>query len=329
MATGKAPQRTGFQWVLRGALLAAVLFGLGVGVDWEKSLVILQDIPMIRLGGILAAYALTHSLRVVRFALLLKTWDLRTVVSVTSLHVFYLRVLPFRSGELAYAFLLRGTHLGTGSDGVAHLTLTRLLDIGVVLLLGGWGVATLEGSPHLMLWGWGMGLSGGLLLLMTGFGLGDFFCWLAARIQRHPALLSGRLRPFSAIAEKLASEAGQSLKTMDSGSTLGCTGLTLLLWFSAFFVMALCMGAVDDSLSLAQLLVGGSLTTVSSFVPIGLVGTFGLLEAGWTVGFVAAGAPLVEAATAGLVYSIMTLIGAITFALLAPLWKRETPNRSK
>lgn len=97
----------------------------------------LKDVPpgLVLLG--FAFYALSYLFRALRFKVLLqKDISLRLLFNIVSVHTMWTNLLPFRTGELSYLYLLKKKG-GTESymTGVPSLILSRVFDLVAILTL--------------------------------------------------------------------------------------------------------------------------------------------------------------------------------------------------
>ncbi len=107
------------------------------------------------------------------------------------------------------------------------------------------------------------------------------------------------------------------------------TLLTLVQWlltFGAFFAI---MRAFYMPVSLAQTTLGSTASVVTGFLPIGGIGSFGTLEAGWALGFVLVGLDQTRAITSGFgvsfsTFSYVALLGLLGWIGLWMIRKKET-----
>ena len=89
-------------------------------LDWQWAL------------GAVIPYTLVYLARALRFWILTDGARYGEWLAITALHGFFLRIMPFRTGELAYAMLVRRSGLAELGQAVVWLLLLRLLDAGVV-----------------------------------------------------------------------------------------------------------------------------------------------------------------------------------------------------
>lgn len=313
--TPKSPEFGRTQWA-RIALFLAVVAGLFLGIDPDEIGAQLAQASFQEIGWFFLAYSGVQFLRCLRFYALNPAFQLGTLFSVSALHVFYLRILPLRAGEVAYALLLKRANMGTQGEGLAHLALTRILDMGLVGAAGllGWTLSSLGSSNQ------ALQVAAGILTLLA---LSSFFVL--------PRLFNGAHRLMVGLSSrapvglsKLLSKGGVALEEAAQCAThlpprriVLATLVSLGLWACAFLVMKIALEMVGVSIPSGSLLLAGSATVVASFIPIGLIGTFGVLETGWMLGFGAVGVSTSESLASAVLYSAFTLAAAIVYALVA------------
>ena len=94
-------------------------------------------------------------------------------------------------------------------------------------------------------------------------------------------------------------------------ASLACWALT----YSVFLVL---MRAFGLPVNVSQIVLGATGGVISGFLPIGGIGSFGTLEAGWTLGFVLVGLTRSQAVTSGFGVSLVTF--AYTGIMAAIAW---------
>jgi uncharacterized membrane protein YbhN (UPF0104 family) len=300
--------------LLKALLFAGVLYGCTAHLEWEKVETFLGETTWSEFWLIMGIYGVVQALRTLRFYALAPEVPFFQLLLVSTLHVFYLRVLPFRTGELAYAVLLKRSALGSAGKGVAHLAFTRFQDMAVVAsiaLVGGFlfGGDSYE-SP--LYWLAGIIITGSVVTL---YFLPQILNTFSKFVGRSLVMAPTPIRPFLRSIEGYLKDAAEQVGALPVMSLLSSTALTLALWAAAFGVMYTSMLAIGFDPPLGMLLLAGSVTIVASFVPVGLIGTFGVLEAGWVLGFTSTGATPEEAVAGAIVYSLTTLAGAGLLAL--------------
>jgi len=92
---------------------------------------------------------------------------------------------------------------------------------------------------------------------------------------------------------------------------------SLLIWSSLYLVFIALGRAMGLRFTLGQFLIGASAAIFGTMLPVGGVGHFGGLEAGWTLGLLAVGASSSEAASSAIVVSVMTTFFALSIATVS------------
>ena len=269
-----------------------------------------------------AWYLLTNVLRSYRFAALMGIpgvlRPLRLLPDMIALS-FLNNVLPARSGELSFPYLMRRRHGIPVGDGLAFLLVARVFDLTAVSSL--FVMFALREQSRLIpaarpaVMGAGLLLLPVLLLLAGLPWLGDWGVrageWalghlgLADRKGGRWLLGHGR-RAVAAMA-----------RVHDPGlygrvflwSVLGW--LTTFAWFAAF------LQAIHTPASYSLVVVGAAFAALSKAIPFVTVGGFGAHEAGWTLGFQLGGMPLETAVASGFAVNILTLLASLAAGMAA------------
>ena len=106
-------------------------------VEVQEIVTSLKDVPphLVLIGFFF--YALSYLFRALRFRVLLqKAIGLGTLFNIVAVHTMWTNLLPFRTGELSYLYLLKKKG-GVGSylTGVPSLVLARVFDLVAISVL--------------------------------------------------------------------------------------------------------------------------------------------------------------------------------------------------
>lgn len=268
----------------------------------------------------LCMWVVLYMARALRFVLLAPRTPFATMLCVAAVHNLLLRLLPMRTGELAYAFLVRRAGTAGLGESLLGLVLLRLLDSTVVVLV--FSAALALDSGGLYRGDRGLGLLAAALA--AGLGLGMIF--LLA-----PSLRLG-LRGLRQLARGLGLDGKplyiRGLDALDQAVTafgqvrprvlVLLAGATLCVWAMTFGAFGVLMQAFGVPVNLPQVILGSTLGIVTAFLPLSGIGSFGTLEAGWTLGFVLVGVDRGAAVASGFGISIMTFLYAAMLGL--PAW---------
>lgn len=155
-------------WVIGGALLAAVLVTVQVTVGWRTLLSPWPALSPLLLVGLFALSALSYALRAVRVYDYFRprfAGCFPTVLRLSVLHNAANNLLPMRAGEMVFPWLMRH-YFGHGFlDAAAALLWIRLLDLHFLGLVGIF-ILHLR-SPSLIWWVAGALWVAGLVLPVT------------------------------------------------------------------------------------------------------------------------------------------------------------------
>ena len=265
----------------------------------------------------LGSWIVVYIIRTFRFILIAPRTPYATMLGITSVHNFLLRLLPLRTGELSYAFLVRRAGTAGLGESLLGLMLLRAMDATCVVVLFTAALA-LHSGVYMADRRLGIIAAGATALLggVVAFSLARLLR-LALRLGRGllEAVGLGR-RPGVQRALARVGESVAAVEAIRGGTLLRIAGISLVQWlltFAAFFVI---MRAFSMPVGIAQTVLGSTAAVVTGFLPIGGIGSFGTLEAGWALGFVLVGLDRERAVASGFGVSITTFTYAAVLGLL-------------
>jgi uncharacterized membrane protein YbhN (UPF0104 family) len=285
-------------------------------------------------GSLLAAglgfWVVIYVGRACRFVLLAPRTPFATMLAITAVHAFLLRLLPLRTGELAYAFLVRRAGSAGLGESLIALLLVRILDSTCVVILFAVALAFHQGT---YLGDRQLGIAAASVAALLGAAL---VAALPTLLRAGLALSRGaaRLLRLTARLGRLLDKGGEAVAAfarVRRGTVLAVAGLSMLLWlltFGAFFAI---MRAFLMPVDVAQTVLGSTAAVVTGFLPIGGIGSFGTLEAGWALGFALVGLDRTRAIASGFGVSITTfgygaVLGLLGWIGLQALGRRPPPR---
>ena len=311
-------RRTLLKRATLGVLITgAFLFVLSRFVDWPQLVALFRNSQPRWLLGAVGFYVAIYFVRGLRFYLLARGTTLVTMLCITCVHNFLLRLLPMRTGDLSYAILLKRAGIAGLGEGVLSLILLRLLDAGAVVVLFGITLAVNRGvylgDP-----------TPGFIAAAVVFALGVIgvvsFNRLLRLGQRALSAVARLLhldrRPKVHRALERLGEEIQAFARIPLPVLLQITAATAVQWLLNFAIIFAIMRAFSVEVSIAQAVLGGTAAVVSAFLPIGGIGSFGALEAGWSLGFALVGLDPSVAVASAFGFSIVTFIYAGSFGLI-------------
>jgi len=308
-------------WLLRIVLGLAITVGLVTFllqyVDPRQVGAMLgrMDLALGLLG--LGIWVLVYVVRSLRFVLLAPRTPYPTMLCIAAVHNFFLRVLPLRTGELSYAFLVKRAGTAGLGESLVGLLLLRAIDATTVIVLF---TVTLSLHKDVYLGDRRLGIvvaaAGAAVGIVVVAVMGRLLRLLLHLLEGAARLLRLSRRPS---VERTLTRIGASVEWCASirPSLLVRISLaSLLLWlltYSAFFAI---MRSFSMPVGVAQTVLGSTAGVVTGFLPIGGIGSFGTLEAGWAGGFVLVGLARPQAVASGFGVSIVTLGYAVLLGLL-------------
>ena len=307
--------------LVRGAIGLVVTVGLVWVlfryVDWPEVWGVLRRVGPRHAALGLGIYLLLYLVRGYRFWLLAPRTPFPVMMCITAVHNVLLRLLPMRTGDFSYAILVKRAGTAGLGESLIDVLLLRLLDTTAVVALF---AATLALNPGLFR------ASVPITLAATcGVGTLGLLCVLffrpllrlshagasrllrLVRVDRHP-----RIGAFLTKIDRTVT----TYRALPTRTVLGLAACTMAQWILNFVFVFAIMRAFSISVGPAQAVLGGTAAVVTGFLPIGGIGSFGTLEAGWALGFALVGLPANVAVASGFGFSIVTFVYAALFGVI-------------
>jgi glycosyltransferase 2 family protein len=255
--------------------------------------------------------------RTIRFRLLAPQTPFGTMFWISSVHTVLIRLLPFRTGEISYGLLVKRAGTAGLGESLLGLLLLRVMDATTVVVVF---------SVTLLAWG-GSYLGDRTIGVAVATGVAAVG---VVGILALPSLLRGALHAARRVATALGlAEARLIRLALERGAgaveafaqidrpTLARLGLvSLVQWMLTFATFYAILSGFSTPVGPAQTILGATASVVSGFLPIGGIGTFGTLEAGWALGFVLVGLDQATAVATAFGVSLSTLAYSVPPGLL-------------
>lgn len=294
----------------------ALVYVLSTFLDAERTVALARQADPALVLLMMPTFAFMYGFRAARFAAMAPRSSYWTMLGIAAVHNFMLRILPLRTGEISYGLLVRKVGAGAVGDSLVSLLLLRLLDATMVVLIFGVTLA-LNSAAYL-------GDADRSLLLAGGFvALCVLILVLFRRLLALGAwLVAGAARLLAAPRWRRLHDPLRRIEATLRGYTRLTPALvvkqmlfTLGIWVSFFALVHLMLLALHIPTSLDRTILGGSAASASSFIPVGGIGTFGVLETGWALGFSLVGVDSSTAVASGFGFSLLTFAYGGLFAL--------------
>ena len=307
MSTEPTTRRVSPLRALLGVVATVALLGwLLSRVEPAQVVAVLGDLDPIWTSVGLCLYLALQGVRALRFRRLAPEATPRLLLSVHLVQALLLRVMPFRSGELGFAWLMRRHGGGSMSRNLVGVLLIRVLDLTTITMLFAVALITF-GRPRAWLALVALAVAATLvpLALRPLLSLG---ARIVGRSTAGRARLAAPGRRLAAALEEASTLPGRAIATLHA--------ITLAQWTLNFVLLWVMLAAMRVPASLAQTVLGGTGSVFGALVPIAGVGSFGPLEAGWTLGFAAVGMEETVAVTSAFGFSVVSFAYALVSAAL-------------
>ncbi|WP_292470438.1 lysylphosphatidylglycerol synthase transmembrane domain-containing protein [Methanolobus sp.] len=290
-------------------VLVAVLFSQ---INAHDIFIVIKGIGPISLLIGFILYSFSYVFRSLRFYFLLnKEIGIKDLFEIICVHNMANNVLPARTGELSFVYLLKKLHNRTIAEGVVLLTMARVFDLIAVSLMFFVSVYEIKSmSTEIM----------DIVLLIALF-MFSLIITLVLLIYSGTTFSRYVWRLFAALrlddndrAVFVLSKITHLMENFDKIKKLRkIVFIELILsslgvWLSMYFFNYVLVNAMNIHMSYSLVVFATSFAIFTTILPIQGIGGFGTLEGGWVIGFVAAGLTKEVAISSGFSYHIIILV---------------------
>jgi uncharacterized membrane protein YbhN (UPF0104 family) len=232
---------------------------------------------------------------------------------VSAGHSFATQLLPARIGELAFPSLWNRATDQSHADGLVALLAIRLVELAVLAPMYGvalfiWlTIGPMQSDSALAGWlPWVATAAGFALLVALPLLLHKAVSAAAWLIENTPLGRWEIARPLRTAVP----DARNAVERIGTRNLLWIALWTAVMWAGLFGVYGYSLDACGAGLGWVQTIVGSGGGIVGNLLPVGAIGSLGVMEAGWTAAFRATGAPLEPVVAAGLLVHAIVIAGA-------------------
>ena len=295
-----------------------------------------SDVPLWYWMFGLLIYLTVTVIRALRFwVLIFGKIPLGEMIPITGIHLFLNALLPFRTGEASYVYLVRKTKKISGSEGLASLLIARIFDMIVVSLFFLTSAVFIQSVPSLMkqaIVAIAVFLGFLIIILFMLIFLKDTLLTLIRSICIRIGIGNSRITLF--FLEKAASVVTYFNVMKSKRRILGIFLLTLLIWSLLYSMPFLLFKSIEVDVGLAKSIMGNTFLELSSILPIYTVGGVGVVEGAWSLAFISLGISTQIAISTGITYHLLLLTyiaitGALSFALRTKLSRKAKKDLEK
>lgn len=308
-------------------LLITVLFivFLLMHVKLEDIIETLFSISPLWLSISFGLYSLSIILRTGRFRLLLNgKVNFNRLLCIISIHNMSNNIMPLRTGEFSYVYLLKKIQNVQGSEGIATLMLARIFDFISISLLFFTSILMVEDLPSIVanaISGVALLLALVILFLITLLYHGDKFLGLIKGFCSKLKLT--RFRFINFLMEKL-NEVVKNLDTIRSKKIiLHSIIYSILIWLSFYSMIYALLKGMNIDPGIWVVVLGSTLPIFTSVLPIQGLAGFGTYEGAWAIVFIPLGISKEIAIASGFAVHVIFLLYSIILGLFG-LYRLKT-----
>lgn len=300
----------------------SVLKLLSIGITFILVVILLSQISIHDLIAILVSiepqfliasfslYLCTYIFRAIRFSLLLdNTISTKELFPIMCVHTLMNAILPARTGELSYVYLIKKIHGKKAGEGIATLIVARVLDFIIIIILLFISGFLIEEIPMMIqnyIWFIYLILFSLLGLLLSLIIYGHNMVRLCKKILEKLRLTEQKYGNYILMK---GGETADSFEQMSFRKNLiKIVFLTFSVWLFSFGSLYTILLGMKIMMPIQIVIFGATFILLATVLPIHGIGGFGTTEAIWTLVYVPLGMTTNEAILSGFGYHILTLV---------------------
>lgn len=254
-------------------------------------------------------YTCSYIFRAWRFHILLnKEVSTKDLFNIGCVHNMMNSLLPVRTGELSYIYLLKKVNSRTTGEGIASLIVARIFDFIAITLL--FFISFIFAEDLLtelvpVIW---------ILLI---FLLGMVFLLLMVMYAKEPVRLLKFILKITWLDKlsasnyvlKIFEEGEKSIEKIHSKNLfIQVLLLSLIVWFLNDLIVFFLLKGMDINLPLQIVVLGATFSLLSMIIPIQGIAGFGTQEGFWVFAFAPLGLTLDKAISTGFAFHIVIIL---------------------
>ena len=279
--------------------------------------------PLYSVAGFVL-YACSYVFRALRFHILLnRDVGLRDLFNIVCVHSMVNNILPARTGELSYIYLLKKLHNKKAGEGFATLFVARVFDVITIATLFFISTLMIRDLPAIIMnTVWVIAL---LMLLIVIFLIillyfGESFL---NKIRRFFERFNLDKKYFVDYLLRKGEETVESFEKIKSNwRVFELITVSIGIWLSLYALNYMLVLAMHINLAFFAVLLGSTFLIFTTILPVQGIGGFGTIEGGWAVGFIAVGLTKEVAISSGFVVHIISLVYFLILGLLGMISMR-------
>lgn len=230
--------------------------------------------------------------RAVRFHVIHPRIPIRSFFSITSVHALFTNVMPAKTGELAFPVLLKRVDGSTFMSSLSMLFIVRIFDLVAVFMLFFVALAMtysrLDARLHILMLIVSIVFVVGLAVIFSIFMFGKKALAVACRMLFFDGLKNNKGTAWVFSKLELLFDTFHVIR--QPHALWRILLFSLLIWFCNYAAVIMIVHSMGLGFSMWVLALGFTFSMLFSTLPINGLGSFGTLEAAWTLIFLSFGA---------------------------------------
>jgi hypothetical protein len=225
-------------------------------------------------------------------------------------------ILPARTGEMSYIYLLKKYHDRTTGEGAATLITARAFDIITIALFFLLSAVLVRNLPNIMmkaLWAIAFITSIVVIALLILLYRGDSFIRMLKKTAVHFKLDKRRFVDY--IFQKV-DEMMESFSCMRPRQFIWVTLLSIGIWFTLYSINYVLVTAMGLNLAFEAVLLASTFALITTLLPLQGIMGFGTIEGGWVIGFMGSGVAKEVAISSGFSVHIISIFYFMILGLM-------------
>jgi len=265
--------------------------------------------PLYLIAGFVL-YVCSYFFRTLRFHILLnREVRIKDLFNIVCVHNIANNILPARTGELSYIYLLKKLHNKKTGEGVATLMVARVFDFITISCLFSISALIIQDLPEMIVkvvWVIALFMILIVIFLIILLYFGILFLNLAKKFFR---IFNSEKKQIIDYLLRKGEETVESFERIkSSGRVIEIIIVSMGIWLSLYSVNYILVTAMNINLSFFMVLLASTFSIFTTILPIQGIGGFGTLEGGWAVGFITVGLTKEIAISSGFAYHVIVYL---------------------
>jgi glycosyltransferase 2 family protein len=272
-------------------------------------------------------YMLVNLFRTLRFHILLeKEINPRELFSIVCIHNFFVQLLPARTGEFSYIYMLKKRNIALKKN-IASIGIARSMDIVIIAVLLMFGLWSLPRSFEELY----SAVIGTVLVSTVIIGVLILVVMQPQKVAKAISLLSGKCRKLSLkrLSEKMIQIVYGFQILKSKGNLVLIVGYSLLIWLAMFTMSYVFLRALFPNLTWLNTILIACLPIVISSLPIHGLAGYGTTEVGYLFPLLLFNITAPEAITAGFIIHTLDVLFVVIVGVIGVVLSKRQQEKIK